>query len=183
MIACKLTAMVPDRILSLALLNVTGGGFECFPKVYILLVLTAEQASFISELQNMDDNFLCNSYSFFLLWKLFFWSKLYFLHISLKQLNIFVSESPCIIYLWCWNLEESIWKTWLEIDSAHIFPFYGLWWILFIHFHQTCSNLRWRTCHCSLEFIWWIYIPLEDVVLDFATPELQCTLTPHHLEC
>ncbi|GKU89072.1 hypothetical protein SLEP1_g3262 [Rubroshorea leprosula] len=32
MIACKLAAMVPDRVLSLALLNVTGGGFECFPK-------------------------------------------------------------------------------------------------------------------------------------------------------
>ncbi|XP_010267570.1 PREDICTED: uncharacterized protein LOC104604756 [Nelumbo nucifera] len=33
MIACKLAAMVPDRILSLALLNATGGGFECFPKL------------------------------------------------------------------------------------------------------------------------------------------------------
>lgn len=33
MIACKLAAMVPERVLSLALLNVTGGGFECFPKV------------------------------------------------------------------------------------------------------------------------------------------------------
>ncbi|XP_031265064.1 uncharacterized protein LOC116123432 [Pistacia vera] len=33
MISCKLAAMVPDRILSLALLNVTGGGFECFPKL------------------------------------------------------------------------------------------------------------------------------------------------------
>ncbi|KAF6136174.1 hypothetical protein GIB67_001583 [Kingdonia uniflora] len=33
MIACKLAAMVPNRILSLALLNVTGGGFECFPKI------------------------------------------------------------------------------------------------------------------------------------------------------
>ncbi|GKV25583.1 hypothetical protein SLEP1_g34996 [Rubroshorea leprosula] len=32
MIACKLAVMVPDRVLSLALLNVTGGGFECFPK-------------------------------------------------------------------------------------------------------------------------------------------------------
>ncbi|KAJ7965326.1 Epoxide hydrolase-like [Quillaja saponaria] len=32
MTACKLAAMVPDRVLSLALLNVTGGGFECFPK-------------------------------------------------------------------------------------------------------------------------------------------------------
>ncbi|KAF8380010.1 hypothetical protein HHK36_027479 [Tetracentron sinense] len=33
MIACKLAAMVPDRISSLALLNATGGGFECFPKL------------------------------------------------------------------------------------------------------------------------------------------------------
>ncbi|GAB4858498.1 hypothetical protein Ancab_009974 [Ancistrocladus abbreviatus] len=33
MIACKLAALFPDRILSLALLNVTGGGFECFPKL------------------------------------------------------------------------------------------------------------------------------------------------------
>ncbi|XP_028789854.1 uncharacterized protein LOC114745852 [Neltuma alba] len=33
MIACKLAAMAPDRVLSLALLNVTGGGFECFPKL------------------------------------------------------------------------------------------------------------------------------------------------------
>ncbi|GMH08886.1 hypothetical protein Nepgr_010726 [Nepenthes gracilis] len=33
MIACKLAALVPDRIQSLALINVTGGGFECFPKL------------------------------------------------------------------------------------------------------------------------------------------------------
>ncbi|KAF7830731.1 putative aminoacrylate hydrolase RutD isoform A [Senna tora] len=33
MIACKLAAMLPDRVLSLALLNATGGGFECFPKL------------------------------------------------------------------------------------------------------------------------------------------------------
>ncbi|XP_021909365.1 uncharacterized protein LOC110823311 [Carica papaya] len=33
MIACKFAAIVPDRVLSLALLNVTGGGFECFPKL------------------------------------------------------------------------------------------------------------------------------------------------------
>ncbi|CAM8900508.1 unnamed protein product [Rhodiola kirilowii] len=33
MIAIKLAAMAPNRILSLALLNVTGGGFECFPKI------------------------------------------------------------------------------------------------------------------------------------------------------
>ncbi|KAL9163099.1 hypothetical protein ABFS82_06G019700 [Erythranthe guttata] len=32
MVACKLAAMVPERILSLALLNVTGGGYECIPK-------------------------------------------------------------------------------------------------------------------------------------------------------
>lgn len=35
MIACKLAAIEPDRISSLALLNATGGGFECFPKVII----------------------------------------------------------------------------------------------------------------------------------------------------
>ncbi|KAG6745548.1 hypothetical protein POTOM_050044 [Populus tomentosa] len=33
MIAFKLAVMVPDRVLSLALLNVTGGGFECLPKL------------------------------------------------------------------------------------------------------------------------------------------------------
>ncbi|XAR52196.1 Carboxylesterase [Bertholletia excelsa] len=33
MIACKLAALVPERVLSLALLNVTGGGFECFPRL------------------------------------------------------------------------------------------------------------------------------------------------------
>lgn len=33
MIACKLAAIVPNRVLSLALLNVTGGGFQCFPKL------------------------------------------------------------------------------------------------------------------------------------------------------
>ncbi|XP_021843120.1 uncharacterized protein [Spinacia oleracea] len=33
MIACKLAALVPDRVLSLALLNVTGGGFQCLPKL------------------------------------------------------------------------------------------------------------------------------------------------------
>jgi len=40
MIACKLAAMVPDRVLSMALLNATGGGFQCFPKVlyYVTLV-------------------------------------------------------------------------------------------------------------------------------------------------
>ncbi|XP_041998650.1 putative aminoacrylate hydrolase RutD [Salvia splendens] len=32
MIACKLASMVPERISSLALLNVTGGGYECLPK-------------------------------------------------------------------------------------------------------------------------------------------------------
>ncbi|PON72041.1 Epoxide hydrolase-like [Parasponia andersonii] len=32
MIATKVAAMVPERVLSLALLNVTGGGFQCFPK-------------------------------------------------------------------------------------------------------------------------------------------------------
>ncbi|PSS04468.1 Aminoacrylate hydrolase [Actinidia chinensis var. chinensis] len=38
MIACKLAALVPDRVLSLALLNVTDGGYECFPKVNQALV-------------------------------------------------------------------------------------------------------------------------------------------------
>ncbi|KAH7685867.1 Carboxylesterase protein [Dioscorea alata] len=33
MISCKLAAMAPERLSSLALLNVTGGGFECFPKI------------------------------------------------------------------------------------------------------------------------------------------------------
>ncbi|CAN8302102.1 unnamed protein product [Cochlearia groenlandica] len=33
MVACKVAAMAPERVLSLALLNVTGGGFECFPKL------------------------------------------------------------------------------------------------------------------------------------------------------
>ncbi|XP_037424464.1 putative aminoacrylate hydrolase RutD isoform X2 [Triticum dicoccoides] len=33
MISCKLAAMAPHRMSSLALLNVTGGGMECFPKV------------------------------------------------------------------------------------------------------------------------------------------------------
>ncbi|CAA0813029.1 alpha/beta-Hydrolases superfamily protein [Striga hermonthica] len=33
MIACKFAAMVPERVLSLALLNVTGGGYECIPKL------------------------------------------------------------------------------------------------------------------------------------------------------
>lgn len=33
MIACKLAAIVPERVLSLALLNVTGGGYECIPRL------------------------------------------------------------------------------------------------------------------------------------------------------
>ncbi|CAI9767727.1 unnamed protein product [Fraxinus pennsylvanica] len=33
MIACKLAALAPDRVSSLALLNVTGGGYECIPKL------------------------------------------------------------------------------------------------------------------------------------------------------
>ncbi|KAJ6792461.1 catalytic/ hydrolase isoform X4 [Iris pallida] len=33
MIAYKLAAIAPDRLLSLALLNATGGGFECFPRI------------------------------------------------------------------------------------------------------------------------------------------------------
>ncbi|GJX27389.1 alpha/beta hydrolase fold-1 [Tanacetum coccineum] len=33
MIACKLAATYPNRVLSLALLNVTSGGYECFPRI------------------------------------------------------------------------------------------------------------------------------------------------------
>ncbi|XP_016450897.1 uncharacterized protein LOC107775659 [Nicotiana tabacum] len=33
MIACRLAALVPRRVLSLALLNVTGGGYECIPRL------------------------------------------------------------------------------------------------------------------------------------------------------
>eukprot|EP00249_Psilotum_nudum_P019588 c27328_g1_i3 orf=549-1676(-) len=32
MISCKLAAMVPERIASLALISVTGGGYQCLPK-------------------------------------------------------------------------------------------------------------------------------------------------------
>ncbi|KMT15996.1 hypothetical protein BVRB_3g051780 isoform B [Beta vulgaris subsp. vulgaris] len=41
MIACKLAALVPDRVTSLALLNVTGGGFQCLPKLDRLTVSVA----------------------------------------------------------------------------------------------------------------------------------------------
>ncbi|THU59539.1 hypothetical protein C4D60_Mb07t03160 [Musa balbisiana] len=41
MIACKLAAMAPDRICSLALLNVTGGGFECLPKIDLQMLSLA----------------------------------------------------------------------------------------------------------------------------------------------
>ncbi|XP_023532415.1 uncharacterized protein LOC111794595 [Cucurbita pepo subsp. pepo] len=33
MIACKLAAIAPERVKSLAMLNVTGGGFQCCPKL------------------------------------------------------------------------------------------------------------------------------------------------------
>ncbi|XP_066383785.1 uncharacterized protein [Miscanthus floridulus] len=33
MIASKLAAMAPDRVASLALLNTTGGGYQCIPKI------------------------------------------------------------------------------------------------------------------------------------------------------
>jgi len=54
MIACKLAAMVPDRVLSLALLNVTGGGFECLPKVlYIFMsLLSCAVVMFLRTLQH-----------------------------------------------------------------------------------------------------------------------------------
>lgn len=51
MIACKLAAMVPDRVLSLAVLNVTGGGFECFPKVLFPYHYSADVYSFLCEPQ------------------------------------------------------------------------------------------------------------------------------------
>ncbi|KAG9448213.1 hypothetical protein H6P81_014341 [Aristolochia fimbriata] len=38
MISCKLAAMVPKRVSSLALLNATGGGYECFPKIDKLMI-------------------------------------------------------------------------------------------------------------------------------------------------
>ncbi|MCO5614862.1 hypothetical protein L7F22_069147 [Adiantum nelumboides] len=38
MIACKLAAMFPDRVASLALLSATGGGYECIPKLNWVLV-------------------------------------------------------------------------------------------------------------------------------------------------
>ncbi|XP_021729117.1 uncharacterized protein LOC110696137 [Chenopodium quinoa] len=41
MIACKFSALVPDRVSSLALLNVTGGGFQCLPKLDRLTVSVA----------------------------------------------------------------------------------------------------------------------------------------------
>jgi len=39
MIACKIAAMVPDRVLSLALLNAMGGDFQCFPEVYVPFII------------------------------------------------------------------------------------------------------------------------------------------------
>lgn len=36
MIASKLAAMAPDRVVSLALLNTTGGGYQCIPKVGVV---------------------------------------------------------------------------------------------------------------------------------------------------
>ena len=36
MIASKLAAMAPERVASLALLNTTGGGYQCIPKVGLL---------------------------------------------------------------------------------------------------------------------------------------------------
>lgn len=41
MISCKLAAMFPDRIASLALLSATGGGYECLPKLNWVLVSLA----------------------------------------------------------------------------------------------------------------------------------------------
>jgi pimeloyl-ACP methyl ester carboxylesterase len=36
MVASKLAAMAPDRVASLALLNTTGGGYQCIPKVGVV---------------------------------------------------------------------------------------------------------------------------------------------------
>jgi pimeloyl-ACP methyl ester carboxylesterase len=33
MIACKLGAIAPERVVSLALISTTGGGYECLPKI------------------------------------------------------------------------------------------------------------------------------------------------------
>lgn len=41
MIACKLAAMAPERVLSLALLNATGGGYECLPKFDLQIISLA----------------------------------------------------------------------------------------------------------------------------------------------
>lgn len=41
MISCKLAAMFPERIASLALLSATGGGYECIPKLNWVLVSLA----------------------------------------------------------------------------------------------------------------------------------------------
>lgn len=41
MISCKLAAMFPDRVASLALLSATGGGYECLPKFNWVLVSLA----------------------------------------------------------------------------------------------------------------------------------------------
>ena len=56
MIACKLAALVPDRVLSLALLNVTGGGYECFPKVPFIFCSMDLKHSSISIFQKLYDN-------------------------------------------------------------------------------------------------------------------------------
>ena len=39
MIACKLAIIAPDRVMSLAMLSTTGGGYQCLPKVWVLLKL------------------------------------------------------------------------------------------------------------------------------------------------
>eukprot|EP00250_Pteridium_aquilinum_P009028 c18394_g1_i1 orf=519-1763(-) len=41
MISCKLAAMFPDRVASLALLSATGGGYQCLPKFNWVLVKLA----------------------------------------------------------------------------------------------------------------------------------------------
>lgn len=53
MIACRLAALVPRRVLSLALLNVTGGGYECIPRVRFSLQLSVIK-HIVQELNGMD---------------------------------------------------------------------------------------------------------------------------------
>ena len=59
MIACKLAALVPDRVLSLALLNVTDGGYECFPKVPFIFCSMDLKHSSIFHKMNRNYMIIC----------------------------------------------------------------------------------------------------------------------------